>query len=294
MGTVENDPWFKLGQAPCACSLDPGTEEVTAAADPLRRNLTELEDRSKVDFAAMDRVWKRAVKDALSSIQPVREKQIRDLVSQVRRASSSGLDALTKITVDSEDLQAALTPHLIKAAQDAAEAQQKEAEKQGVKVPDWTLKTRSQTALTAAVGVSLLRAVSRVTARLMSTNLVQSAIRKALSLVGRGALSSDQVADEVRGFLNDLTDAGPREAVSGAITAAQNEGRRVVLAAAPKATSYTSSEVLDANSCQPCRNEDGTSYATLDEVLQAYPAGGFKDCLGGTRCRGTYVAVWDE
>lgn len=268
---------------------------LTAAASPLRRNLNKAEIRAGTDFAKMDREWKRAVKDALSAIQPIRERQIKDLVSQVRRASSSGgLDALTRITLDSEDLQAALVPHLIQAAQDAAEEQQKEAEKQGVKVPDWSLKARSKTSLTAAVGVSLLRAVSRVTARLMSTALVQSAIRKAMSLVGRTALSADRVADEVRDHLNSLTDSGPREAISGAITAAQNEGRRTVLAAAPKASSYTSSEILDENSCQPCRQEDGTSYDTLDEVLQAYPSGGFKDCLGGTRCRGTYVAVWGE
>lgn len=296
MATVENDPWFRLGQSACACESEP----VTAAVAPLRRNPTDTELRAGTDFEKMDKDWTDAVDGAVSSVASIRKKQIASLVKQVQKAASSGLDALDSITIDPAPLEAALIPHLTRAAQAAAEEQQREAESQGVTVPDWTLSASSRvyhgptySALTAAVGADLLRSVARVTSRLMSTALVQSAIRKALSLVGRSALTPVQVADEVRDHLNGLTEAGPREAVAGAVTAAQNEGRRTVLAVAPKAT-YTSSEILDANVCGPCREEDGKTYGTLNEALRAYPAGGFRECLGGPRCRGTYIATWGE
>lgn len=69
-------------------------------------------------------------------------------------------------------------------------------------------------------------------------------------------------------------------------------GRQAAMAVLPAAKGYYASELLDKNTCQPCSAVDGTAYATLAEAKMDYPYGGYRDCLGGDRCRGTIVAVW--
>lgn len=270
----------------------PLSGSLTASADPLRRNLSAEELAAHTDFERMQGTWDDAVAAALKDLEPVFAAQRSDIVAQVGvAAKADDLDALDKITVSEDDVHAALLPHLVKAAQDAAEAQQKEAEAQGVTVPDWSL-TASADALTAAVGRDLLDSIAQVTARLMSTSLIQSAVRAALRLFGRGQ-SPEQLTRDVEQHLDDLTDAGPRDSVGGAVTQAQAEGRRTVLAVAPPGR-YFASEVLDRNSCKPCRDIDGTEYTTLATAMVAYPSGGYRSCLGGSRCRGTIVTVWSQ
>lgn len=265
---------------------------LTAAAGPLRRNLTAMELAAHTDFARMQDAWTDAVDAVLADLEPAFTAQRADIVAQVAAAAKADdLTALDAITVDEEDAYQVLLPHLVKAAQDAAEAQQAEAQAQGVTVPEWSI-TASGDALTAAVGRDLLDSVARVTARLMATSLVQSATRTALRLFGRGT-TPELVTAGVEQGLEDLTDAGPRESVGGAVTQAQNEGRRTVLAVAPPGR-YFASEVLDRNSCKPCRDIDGTEYPSLGTAMVAYPSGGYRKCLGGSRCRGTIVTVWSQ
>lgn len=53
------------------------------------------------------------------------------------------------------------------------------------------------------------------------------------------------------------------------------------------------SELLDSQTCGPCATVDGRTYQSLSDALDDYPsAGGFRGCLGGSRCRGTLVFVW--
>lgn len=263
----------------------------TASAHPLlRRNFNEYELRCKTDFVRMQEEWMSTVDEVLSALQPIREEQRESLTRQVfEAAETDDLDALTTITLDDTQINAVLFEHMMRTAQQAGEQQQEEAEAQGVDVPDWTL----EASLTAAVGLDLLRSVSQVTSRIINTSFIQSAIRRALSLVGRPQLSPEQISASVNEHLAELSDAGPRESIGGAITAAQNEGRRTVLAAAPEASRYVSSEILDRNVCGPCRQVDGTTFDTLAEATEQYPSGGFRNCLGGIRCRGTIVAVWN-
>lgn len=264
---------------------------LTAAAAPLRRNLTPVEVSAHTDFARMQDDWASAVDAVLKALAPVRQTQIEQVTAQVRViAQADDMDALEDITADEEGTYAVLFPALMEAAQLAAEGQQQEAEAQGVNVPEWSLTASAGGALTASVGRDLLKSVARVTARILSSSLVQSAVRRALLLFGRGN-TPELVTAGVQDHLEGLTEAGPRDAVGGAITQAQNEGRRTVLSVAPVGR-YFSSEVLDKSSCAPCRRVDGTEYATLAESAVAYPSGGYRDCLGDTRCRGTIVTVW--
>jgi hypothetical protein len=54
------------------------------------------------------------------------------------------------------------------------------------------------------------------------------------------------------------------------------------------------SEKLDRNTCKPCRDLDGTVFKDLAEAERAYGNGAYVNCLGGVRCRGQVVAVWDR
>lgn len=256
---------------------------------PLRRNLSAVELSAGTDFVRMQTAWEETVDAVLSDLEPVFADQREQIVAQVSAAArTDDLDALDQVTVSEDAVYEVLFPHLIEAAQAAGEAQQAEAEAQGVTIPEWSLTP----SLTAAVGRDLLDSVARVTARVMSTSLVQSAVRRALQLFGRGT-TPELVTQDVETHLEELSDAGPRESVGGAVTQAQNEGRRTVLAVAPTGR-YFASEVLDRSSCQPCRDIDGTEYSSLGRAMVAYPSGGYRNCLGGSRCRGTIVTVWSE
>ncbi|WP_460071079.1 hypothetical protein [Streptomyces sp. YKOK-I1] len=262
---------------------------VTAAAGPLRRQPTELELASRADFADMNDAWHKAVNGVLEDWASIQDAQREQITAAVKTAVDSGnLDQLNTLTVSTKDAEKLLTSRMQAYAQQAGQAQQREAEAQGVDVPEWSL---DDEALTAAAIRDRLRQVAATTARYLGVGLVQSAIRRAVQLFGSG--SGEQVAAQVDEHLANLSGAAVEEQVGAAMTAAQNEGRMAVLAVAPPAT-YTATEILDKNSCKPCRDIDGTEYTELTEARTAYPTGGYTGCLGGPRCRGTLVTVWPQ
>lgn len=265
-------------------------DSLAAAADgSLRRQPTELEVASRCDFAEMDKAWHDAVDgvvEAWTDIQAAQRKQITAAVKAAVEADD--LDRLDKLTVDTGDGSSLLYKRMRAYAEQAGREQQREAEAQGVTIPDWSL---DDEAVTAAAIRDRLRQVAATTARLLGAGLVQSAVRQAMRLFGSG--SASQVADQVDEHLAQLSDAALREAVGGAVSAAQNEGRFAVLAVAPPAE-YVATEILDKNSCAPCRGVDGTRYTNLPDARKAYPTGGYTGCLGGPRCRGTLVTVWPQ
>jgi 2'-5' RNA ligase len=262
---------------------------MTAAAGPLRRQPTDLELASRVDFAEMDKAWRDAVNatiDAWTDIQTVQREQITAAVQAA--AEADDLDRLDTFTPDTGDAERLLIARMIAYAREAGEQQQAEAEAQGVSVPEWSL---DDEAITAAAIRDRLRQIGRTAARVLGVGLVQSAVRQAMRVWGSGTAA--QVAAQVDEHLAGLSGAQVEEQVGAAMTAAQNEGRMAVLAVAPPAT-YVSTEALDRNSCKPCRDIDGTEYDTLTAARTAYPSGGYTGCLGGSRCRGTLVTVWPQ
>ncbi|MBP5870844.1 hypothetical protein [Streptomyces scabiei] len=263
-------------------------ESLTAAADgPLRRQPTELELASRVDFAQMDKAWHEAVDATVEAWADVQTAQREQITAAVQAAAEADdLNRLDTLTVDSSDGARLLIARMIAYAREAGEAQQAEAEAQGVAIPEWSL---DDEALTAAAIRDRLRQIGRTAARVLGVGLVQSAVRQAMRVWGSG--SASQVAAAVDEHLAGLSGAQVEEQVGAAMTAAQNEGRMAVLAVAPPAE-YTATEILDRNSCKPCRDIDGTRYTTLPDARTAYPTGGYTGCLGGARCRGTLVTVW--
>lgn len=105
-----------------------------------------------------------------------------------------------------------------------------------------------------------------------------------------------EVADDVTAYLNGLTHSWERDQLSGAVQQATNAGRFLVFQRVPTQApvAYHSSELLDAATCDQCAREDGREYPSLAEAMRAYPTGGFIDCRGGPRCRGTVVAALPE
>jgi hypothetical protein len=280
--------WVAIGDQDVYVPL--GGEAVTAAG-PLRRNVTPGEQASGVDFALMDRTWETAVSGTVDALAHELYSWRYALREQVLKAFADGDPGeLGSLDLDTSVATKLLTERMTGLAEKAGQQMQREAESQGVTVPDWSL---DEEVLTAALpGTSLIRSVAGVTASNLASRLISSAKRKASGLFG-SRRSAEQVADAVSRDLNTLSTAGTKQAVGAAMSAAQNAGRMAVLSAAPPGV-YLATEALDKNSCAPCRSVDGTEYHSLLSAREAYPAGGYSGCAGGSNCRGTLVAVWDS
>lgn len=88
-------------------------------------------------------------------------------------------------------------------------------------------------------------------------------------------------------------DLGARNAISGA----DGIGRQAVAVNNPQGRQPArvyASEILDGNTCGPCSLVDGREYSSVGEARVDYPAGIYRACDGGPRCRGTLVFVWEE
>jgi hypothetical protein len=131
-------------------------------------------------------------------------------------------------------------------------------------------------------------------ARQLADGVSLAASRRAVQ--ASGGRSAQEVADDVAGYLAGLTHAWERDQLTGAVQQATNAGRFQVFDQVPAdaPVRYHASELLDAATCDECLRVDGTEYATLPAAMRAYPSGGFLECKGGPRCRGTVVAVLPE
>jgi hypothetical protein len=97
--------------------------------------------------------------------------------------------------------------------------------------------------------------------------------------------------------------AGEKAALKSGSTGGVNEGRLSVLRARPARVEAAegdefaylySTELLDANTCGPCAEIDGTLYANIEEAENDYPGlgGGYVFCDGREACRGSLVGVY--
>lgn len=266
----------------------PESSSVTASGAPvLRRGVNATELASCCDFAAHQAGWQSAVDMAVHDWGAVASAWRTEIRHQLLRDDTAA--DLADLSVSTARGASLLYARMEHAAMAAGRAQQREAEQQGVQVPAWDL---GADALTAALsGRRLLRSVADVTSDLLGSRMVQAAKQRARALFG--VHSGIRLASEVDSTLKAMSDAWTREQLGAAVTAAQAAGRMAVLEAAPRAT-YYSSEILDKNTCGPCRRIDGKAFSSLADADAAYPAGVYEDCSGGDRCRGTVYAVWDR
>ena len=77
---------------------------------------------------------------------------------------------------------------------------------------------------------------------------------------------------------------------------ATNLGRIAVAGAGmkirPDNIQLIADEQNDANTCDPCSAVDGRLFADLAEVATVYGTGGYIECAGRDRCRGTFRVQW--
>jgi hypothetical protein len=110
---------------------------------------------------------------------------------------------------------------------------------------------------------------------------------------------AEATAKKVHEHLDTLTDAQVRYVLGSFLTGVQNQARIATFLGAAGAADaeLRASEILDTNTCAPCRAVHGLLLARLSigdfRLLRAlYPVRGYLYCLGRDRCRGTVVGIW--
>mgnify|MGYP001581280306 FL=1 len=250
---------------------------VRAAAG--QRELTEAEQQSGVDPAAIQQAWQDQLDAVMAAWPPIAAAWTAALAEQIAAAVDAGDPAaLATMTVDTTAGQEALAAAMRELAATAAEQMVAEAATQGVTVEQPETDDGHLGEVAAAVVL------------LLAAGLAASAAREALRRMLPGA-DGQTVASAVTSYLEGLSDSTLRTQLGGSLTAAQTAGRHAVLTATPPA-SMIASEVNDSNTCSPCRDIDGTEWTDLDEALAAYPVMGYVGCLGRERCRGMLLGLW--
>jgi HK97 family phage portal protein len=224
--------------------------------------------------------WQKVLDQVVDQWADITKAQRAEIRKQVKQAVDDGkLADLGNITVTTSKAVTILTAAMVKLGKTAAGRVAEEAKQQDIDLdpvdPD------EDDLADYATGVS----------DLLGQGLAGSAGRKALQVVGPDSSGKD-VADAVDDHLDSLSDRYLTDNLGGALTSAQNRGRIATMKAGPEAA-YYANEMNDANTCEPCEEIDGKWLGnSVDEVEQSYPNGGYVDCLGGIRCRGTITAIY--
>lgn len=133
-------------------------------------------------------------------------------------------------------------------------------------------------------------------ARIVASNATEKVLDAAKTVYEqpRAAITVPTV-EEVQEAVSGLSDKGPIDKARQASNAVVNEGRFDTVAQAARQPDWIySSEVMDgARTCGPCQAIDGKEWQTIAEAREWYNPT-MRDCLGGSRCRGTLVMVWES
>jgi len=249
------------------------------------RPLRNAESDHAATAAAIQGDWQTALESLLDDWDSVSANQREQLATQVRAAVDRGdRPALGTMSVSTRDGEHALTVAMSALALLGAQGVADDASVQGIPGARPVEPPPEQLQATAVAVTALL-----------ASSLANAAGRRALQVLTPEA-TGDEVAADVTEHLTGLSDRYLRDNLGGALTAAQNAGRFATMQALEDQgfdARYVAVEYNDASLCALCAKIDGHQYDTVQDALQDYPSGGFKDCLGGPRCRGTVVPIWD-
>ncbi len=254
---------------------------VTLPDREMRREPNAAETAAAVDFAVLDATYSSTLADLVDAWKAVRSEQVAELAEGIVSADEDPTTlAMLQATPGGVDV---LVERLREVAVRGVDSALAEAAAQGatIEMPD------------IDAIVEGLEARAQATATLMARSLSEAAGRRAVALTG-GSLAPEQVAEQVVEYIEGLSDAYLEEQFTGLLTQGQNTGRRAVFAEAPSIRAVYASELLDSSTCEACADVDGREYPDLQSAEEDYPTGGFKDCAGGARCRGTLVAVYED
>lgn len=181
---------------------------------------------------------------------------------------------------------------LVESFETSAQLVVKEAASQGVHIQPATI-TPTATAPLPEPAQATRKAVTT-----MAHTVANDAVDKVIDVTKQVYSTPTAVMDPpppsvVEEILADISHKGPLDVARQADNAALNMGRFDTLEGGPEPAYLYSSELLDGRQCSACAAIDGTEWDTLAEARQWYiPT--MKDCAGGSRCRGTLVAVYED
>jgi hypothetical protein len=246
------------------------------------RHPTDIEFAAKTDFELLQKTWEGELTELLKGWEAIKGQQIVDLKNQIQVSVDNGSVQQVAGVMTQTTGEQLILKHMISMMENSVVAAKAEAERQAIILPtiDTTDVVRSLTRQSSAMGQIMARSISN------------SAATQALTRYGVENLSGADVATAVGEHLEALSPTYAEDMLGGALNQAQNQGRMVVFDQAP--ADYYSSELLDKNTCENCEAIDGHDYASLSDAETDYPSGGYSECLGGPRCRGTIVAVYAE
>jgi hypothetical protein len=245
----------------------------------LRRQPYKHEVQAAVDYAHLDTLFDTHQGSLVNAVKKGQSTQIKQLQEQIIGAKGN-LDTLAQIQADPVHTTV-IQQHMVDMSTEGAKSAIGEAKRQG--------KTIAMPDMTAANASLAQRAAS--TDQVLARSLSEAGARKALSLTP--GLKPPVVAETVGNYLNNLSTSYLQDQLGGALQQALNTGRKEVFDDGNPNTLYAS-ELLDSNTCDDCVEVDGTEYTDLDSAEADYPTGGYMDCAGGPRCRGTLVGVYGE
>lgn len=285
-------------------ALQARRQRLQQAADglwPYRRDLSDIEAASRVDVPSLDHEQQATEEELTAAWAPLRRRVVEEIVSAVEDATTRHAPGDTSwvasIAIDVPDatpLAAAMLGGIDAGralALDEAHAQSPALAERvaGFPRPNHTERIRSYSEGAVAILVG---------------GLVQSASREAFRLT----LATDvDVPAAVLVILGDLPMLYERDVLGGMACGAVNEGRYEVMQAvlggasplveaAEGVASIYALEILDGNTCDECAAIDGQEYFSIDAARLDYPGigGGYVDCAGRDRCRGTLVIVYGD
>ncbi len=239
------------------------------------------DDAKQRQLETVQEDWQAILDRLMGDWADITAAQRAEVYEQVAAAVDAGDPAaLAEITVDTTDAAALLHEAMVELAAIAAARVVEEAAEQDVDIDP--VEPDSAGLGDFAAGI----------AALLGQGLAAAAGREAMRRTTPGA-TGEQVAGEVDAHLEQsAVGRATEDQLGGALSNAQNTARIETLRAAPVAA-YYADETLDRNTCENCREVDGKWLGnSIDEVEEVYPNGGYKDCLGRERCRGTVTAVW--
>lgn len=252
-----------------------------------RRELYDHEVAAATDFQVLEGTRSSAVNTLVLAIQTAQVEQI-DQIEAAIAGADGDLTELAQIDVAPIDTEV-IAQHMREAAAQGEALARQEARAQGVKAIRAAEPTKDEIDAQLAERAKALALV-------LANSIAEAGSRHAVARTGVGseAKTASEVAAEVKSYLAGLSDSFLAEQSNAAIMQAINTGRREFMRANNPDHVYAS-ELMDENTCSPCSDVDGTEWSTVEAAeADAYPAGGYIECEGGPRCRGTLVAVYTD
>lgn len=235
-----------------------------------------------VDYDGLDELWQDATEALLVAWEKHRVEHIDELVASII-AAGGDLETIAAITATTKGVDTLLGT-MLNVAGAGADSMRDELQRQGATLA----------AATADAYETMVSTRAEVQAMAIAKAITQSAVDKAVALTS-SARTPAEVGALVEEHLTGLSDRWMRDKLGEAVTGSLNEGRYQTAAQLPDdEVAWYPDETLDGNTCDECRDiEAAGAFATREEAYAAYGGGlgGYVNCLGGGRCRGSLVAI---